>query len=386
MVRILFQRQSNLQAGQYHSTAISLLRGMAALQVAAAHLRAQLYVGFRTVAHPPLAFQAMAFVTGFAHLAVVVFFVLSGWLVGGSLLNKTDTPGALGHYAVDRVSRLWIVLVPTFAVIVLLRLLAGWLDPSQAEFSAAGEYSLGAFLGNLVGLQRLLVPPFGGDFPLWSLSNETWYYVLFPLLVTVFWSRLLAARIAAIAAMLVIAHLLTNAILLYFTIWLLGAACTRVRLETTVLVRCLFIALFAGLAAYFRLKGKSDGMDSSTFVQDFVFSIALVLVLCSMQYRPAQQSKRIRCTDSFARLVASFSFTLYVIHVPLIGEIGHFTRAVFQLERLSPYRPAHYLVYLTMYAFLVLAAYLFHLPFEANTQRLRRWIKSLLFGQAIAPT
>ncbi|QOY92988.1 hypothetical protein IM543_15490 [Massilia sp. UMI-21] len=106
MPKITLLQRSNLSEDQWHSMLISLLRGAAALQVAAAHLRAQVYPGFSTVQDPSLAFQALAFASGFAYLAVIVFFVLSGWLVGGSLLNRLNTDNAMSNYAIDRVTRL----------------------------------------------------------------------------------------------------------------------------------------------------------------------------------------------------------------------------------------------------------------------------------------
>ena len=54
--------------------------------------------------------------------------------------------------------------------------------------------SVTAFIGNMFGLQTILVPSFGGNFPLWSLANETWYYILFPLLVLVLRGRSIAWR------------------------------------------------------------------------------------------------------------------------------------------------------------------------------------------------
>jgi peptidoglycan/LPS O-acetylase OafA/YrhL len=85
--RLAFQRKSQLGDDYWHSVLISLLRGAAAIIVAAAHVRAAMYPGLRTISDPPLWFQGFAFITGFAHQAVLVFFIISGWLVGGSLLN-----------------------------------------------------------------------------------------------------------------------------------------------------------------------------------------------------------------------------------------------------------------------------------------------------------
>ena len=184
--RISLQSNSTLGADSYQSLAISLLRGLAALQVALAHLRAEIYPSLRGMSDPPLAYQLLAFATGFAHQAVVVFFLISGWLVGGSLLNKWSQPHALGSYAIDRISRLWTVLIPTFLFMLLCAAVTERIVPAPSHFDQTNEFSTLAFFGNLVGLQTISVPNFGRNYALWSLANETWYYVLFPLLLLAF--------------------------------------------------------------------------------------------------------------------------------------------------------------------------------------------------------
>ena len=64
------------------------LRGFAAFLVVISHLRNFLFVDFSEVVNPSLFDQAFYFVTGLGHQAVMVFFVLSGFFVGGSVWNK----------------------------------------------------------------------------------------------------------------------------------------------------------------------------------------------------------------------------------------------------------------------------------------------------------
>jgi len=351
-----------------------LLRGLAGLAVAAGHLRARVYPGFGSVAEPTLAFQVFAFLTGYAHLAIVVFFVLSGWLVGGGVLDRYGRPGALREYAIERVTRLWIVLIPAFAAMLLFAACAGWVDASSADLGGSGEYSVGAFIGNLLGLQTLAVPRFGGNYPLWTLANGSWYYLLFPLLLTVFRARTMPARAGAILAVLGIAVVLSEVMLLYFLVWLLGAAFSRVSLDTGPLARRLFLLLFLALAVYYRIAGGNNHMSTDTIVQDLAFACSLALFLCSMRGRPHRPSPMRERIEALGRFFAGFSFTLYVIHVPLIDAMLYF----FRQHRLSPAQPLDYLVYAAMLSGIVALAWLFHLPFEANTHRVRVWVKERL--------
>jgi peptidoglycan/LPS O-acetylase OafA/YrhL len=379
MPNITILGNTNLQEDSWHSMLISLLRGLAALQVAAAHLRAQMFPGFGTVANPPLLFQGLAFGTGFAYLAVIVFFVLSGWLVGGSFLNKVGAERSFQRYAVDRISRLWVVLVPTFVAMLLAGGALGLLDRSQLSFDAGEPYSAAALAGNMLGLQTVVVPPFGANFPLWSLANETWYYVLFPLLVLVFPGRPTGTRIAALLAIAVIARLLPAAILLYFSIWLLGVLFSRIRIEAGPVWRWAVTLLLACTALAIRMKGKGD-IAPDSYLQYLLFSLVFGLFLSSMQFkrRPTPLLERL---DAIGRFFANFSFTLYVLHVPMMLVMGYLLWSLFGIGQLSPHRLSHYGVYIASYLALVVGAYWFSLPFEANTPRVRHWLKAQLFAR-----
>jgi peptidoglycan/LPS O-acetylase OafA/YrhL len=381
MPKIIIVDKTDLEDDGWHSTLISLLRGLAALVVAAAHLRSQLYPGFGTVTKPPVPFQALVFGAGFSYLSVIVFFVLSGWLVGESFLNKINSENAFRNYTIDRVSRLWVVLVPTFMAVLLAGIALGMLDAVRVSFSASEPYSASAFFGNMIGLQTIVVPPFGGDFPLWSLANETWYYVLFPLMVLVFRGRSLSIRAGAMLAIGAIALLVQGAILLYFSIWLLGVAFSRVRIEVGQKLRWALLLLFVGSAFVIRMKGKTN-VTPEGYPQYLLFSFILVLFLSSTQFKRGK-TPMLDCLDRTGRFFANFSFTLYVIHVPMIIVMVHFMSSWLGIGQLSPFRTQHYLIYAGMYILLVVCAYLFYLPFEANTFLVRRFLKSKVFGHAV---
>jgi peptidoglycan/LPS O-acetylase OafA/YrhL len=371
---------SKLKPDLWHAMLISLLRGLAALNVAAAHLRSQLYPAFELVEEPPLLFMGIAFMAGFAHLSVVVFFVLSGWLVGGSLLDKIGDRRAFRHYAIDRITRLWIVLVPVFCISLLCGQLTGDIDGSRPDFGFAGDYSLGAFLGNLVGLQDIVVPRFGGNFALWSLTNEIWYYVMFPLLVIMLRGKSIGARMLSALGLIAIARLVSGALLAYFAIWLLGTLFSRIRLETSAVVRGLLLGVVVGSAVYCRLEGHVDTQSLETFGQDLPFALAFVVWLSSMPSDAPTSSSLYRLANRLGQFFAAFSFTLYVLHVPLIFLFLHYLPATLGVMQLVPGNPGHYAAYAGMLVLLLVASYLLHLPFESNTQRVRDWVKRMNAG------
>jgi peptidoglycan/LPS O-acetylase OafA/YrhL len=374
---VRWQHQSQLGDDRQHSLLISLLRGLAALQVAFAHLRAETFPGLSTLADPPLYYQVLAFATGFAHEAVVVFFLISGWLVGGSLLNKFEQPQSISSYAVDRLSRLWTVLLPTLVLMVLAGIATDTLTAQQADFSVANEYSALSFLGNLFGLQTVLVKNFGGNYALWSLANETWYYLLFPLLLVVLKGRGLG-RAASVVAIAAIAIVLPSAIVLYFGLWLLGAAFSRVRIDCSHFVRVALLTVTACAFVYSRLSAGVNTLSVQSFPVDLLCSLPLVALLSSLQSKVDPASRPLRRLAAFARFFSEFSFTLYVLHVPTIGVLRHIGRTVFGRAQLMPDAPLDYAIYFGMGLFIVAVAYLSYLLFESHTFRIRRLLKDAL--------
>jgi lipopolysaccharide/colanic/teichoic acid biosynthesis glycosyltransferase/peptidoglycan/LPS O-acetylase OafA/YrhL len=389
LVRVLGRSALSPPDGQ--SALIDWLRGLAALQVAAAHLRSQVFPGLSAVTDPPLWYQGLSFFTGFAHQAVLVFFVLSGWLVGGMFLDRSagvDRGPALRNYAIDRLTRLWTVLLPAFLLMLALAWAgalpipaAGAAVDAAAAIEARRAWSFTSLLGNLAGVQTLVVPPFGENFPLWSLANETWYYVLFPLLVLTLRAGGAWLRLACAALGVVLAAWLGAGIAGYFLVWLLGVAASRLRIALAPRQRWLCWGAFCVLAALLRLGGQDGDFGLATLAPDMLYAGVLVVCLCSVGRRrpnvgigagvgPGYRHR----LAALGKLLAGFSFTLYVVHIPLQRMLWSYRDGA----RLSPHAPASLAVYAAMLAVVLALAYLFHLPFEAQTARLREFLRRRL--------
>jgi peptidoglycan/LPS O-acetylase OafA/YrhL len=371
--------RTNLSQDYNHSILIAVLRGLAAVEVAAAHLRAQVFPGLKGMQDPALWFQALAFFTGFGHQAVVVFFLLSGWLVGGSFLNRLREPLSIKHYAVDRVTRLWIVLIPAFVLSLIIAGTTKAVDLGALSFARGNEYSVTAFVGNLFGVQEMAVPRFAGNFPLWSLANETWYYVLFPLLAVSFCGKSTISRIATATTCLLIAVSLPGPIVLYFSLWLLGAAFSRIQITASTFQQIGVACLWIGMAGYFRVTAGNDMLDAQSYFQHLIFSIPVMLLLSSLQTKTDPKRTALMGAKKVGDVLAGFSFTLYVIHIPLLVLFVNFWSPL-RAGRLSPFELSSLATYVIILAGLLAASYVFHLPFEAQTHRVRKYLKRKLFS------
>jgi len=107
------------------------------------------------------------------------FFVLSGFLIAGILLDSRDKPDYYSSFYVRRVLRIF----PLYYLVITLATLALLLQPSNQVMGAWGHpTSFFFYLGNIhTGLTN--VWPAKPLAPLWSLQIEEQFYLLFPLLI-----------------------------------------------------------------------------------------------------------------------------------------------------------------------------------------------------------
>jgi peptidoglycan/LPS O-acetylase OafA/YrhL len=207
-----------------------LIRGLSAVLVSAHHLRAGMIVDFGEAQSVSLPLKAFYFLMSLGHEAVMVFFVLSGFFIGGTIIEKLDRFSPR-QYAIARLSRLWTVLLPALLLTFLADMLLAVWHPEllQGQFqeawrtgpspSSGWRSDLVCFLGNMAFLQTILVPLYGTNFALWSLANEFWYYVLFPLLA---FSLTGQKKLLCLCLFLLICLWLPSALLLNGFVWLLG--------------------------------------------------------------------------------------------------------------------------------------------------------------------
>lgn len=131
--------------------------------------------------------------------AVIIFFVLSGFLITSAVMKKKDRPDfSFGSYLIDRVARVVYPLIPALVLIAVFDFLVfqgstklPFIRIDLSPQTVAGNFFL---LFNHPVLQelapRLGVPwlrfgPVGTGAPLWSVVAEWWIYVAFGLLAFV---------------------------------------------------------------------------------------------------------------------------------------------------------------------------------------------------------
>lgn len=132
---------------------MDLVRTLAAVLVAISHMRDLMWRD----AMPGDAIAAKVFylLTGFGHVWVIVFFVLSGFWITQSVVRRIDRPTFWREYLIDRLSRLWIVLLP----VLLIGGVLDWLGANTWQYAnymaTSGAHSISAPVADRLGLTEL---------------------------------------------------------------------------------------------------------------------------------------------------------------------------------------------------------------------------------------
>jgi peptidoglycan/LPS O-acetylase OafA/YrhL len=356
------------------------VRGIAALEVCASHLRSFLFVNFAAVTRPTALDRLFYFATGLGHEAVVIFFVMSGWLVGGSVWRQQrEDRFSWRDYGTARLTRLWLVLIPaliwTEAVDHIGMSISGeyGYDGSQFVMSSSGpgndaplDLSMTAFAGNAFFLQTILVPVLGTNGPLWSLAYEFWYYAAFPLFAWAWRRRRSWRGLGFAAAGVAIVIWLPAAIQAGFVIWLLGwlgaLLFPRVRASAGMPLTLASLVLTIALLVVFK---------HWTITGSGIFlGVAVAGLLIGLRLQP--NSAAFPRAKAAASHLAKISYTLYLFHFPLLA-LGFFS---LHLAQRQPGMPTYGEFALLLCAVLIVATGLWYL-FERQTEWVRQRVRSL---------
>jgi len=308
---------------------LDLVRGLSAVAVMASHLRGFLIDDFGKLASPGVLAKLFYFATGLGNQAVMIFFVLSGFFVGGGVCKALKSKRfSWLNYAIARLIRLWMALLPALLLTLACDLVGRHFAPDIYNGSlrhlfcsgpTPGENSFtpGAFFGNLIFLQTIKVSCFGSNAPLWSLANEFWYYVLFPLAACscVYITRTqrnLPLALGMWTAFGLIAWLLPTGLVCNGLIWLMGVGVWWVSTRPSVLRVTSHPVYFALTGAFF-LGCLVATKTQSVLGRDFVLGTAFALWLCSLL---APRLKD-RLLGRIGIVLSEISYTLYVVHFPI---------------------------------------------------------------------
>ena len=323
------------------------IRGLSALAVCAGHLRAAAFVDFGAAENQGILQKLFYGLTAFGHESVMVFFVLSGFFVGGSVL-KNVANFSVKSYAISRLTRLWLVLIPAllFTILIDLQLrstspdvLNGFYYKIWSSGPQTQTYSLSVttFFGNIFFLQNITVPIFGSNSPLWSLANEFWYYLAFPSVLLLFTAKKsIKTRIAALTISMLLAMALSSlpltvasGLLLGFFIWLMGVGVYYFKGFIGKYGKYYllpFVLLFIAALAHAKTQNSSHFLNPDIAVG---FTFALMATALVNIERPRNLPNILYKIVSW---ISDISYSLYLFHFPILMFLASIFHTRTQLQ------------------------------------------------------
>lgn len=262
----------------------------------------------------------------YGHTSVIVFFVLSGYVIA----YVTDTKERdWATYTASRLSRVYSVALPTLALTLLL----DW--AGRRYFGADLGYPFDWFLVRILGSLLMVnevwfvsITSFS-NVPYWSICYEAWYYVAFGVLVFM-------PRLPALAVVALLALVLGPKVVLLAPIWALGVLLYRWRRlaevsETTGWLLALGGAAGIGLYLYFDIEHRAAQplqellgkhwfeqlSFSRWFIGDYLLGPLVMLHFAGMRRVALRLNPLFTAVEKPVRLLAAYTFTLYLLHQPL---------------------------------------------------------------------
>lgn len=261
-------------------------------------------------------------------LGVDVFFVISGYLIGGIIIRETH----LGRFSFKSFysRRAWRILPASYVVIFMVLIISPFFL-SKAELSDLAWQAIGAltFTSNIVLWQQ--AGYFGGEASLkpllhtWSLAIEEQFYLFLPVILAFTRDkvRILFVSIVTLISISLTVYLRESPSASFFLLptraWelLLGVIVADIvhRRSSINIPRSIYALSFVAVLGlpFIELKGFHPGPHAA------VVCLATAIILASKQ-------QKIPCVKSIGMLyVGAISYSLYLIHWPLFALYNNVT-------------------------------------------------------------
>ncbi|NOV01330.1 acyltransferase family protein [Paenibacillus planticolens] len=363
---------------------LDFIRGLAAILVLMEHMGSRLFVGYGYLQNPNAYVKLLYLLNLLGGPSVVVFFVLSGLFISRSVLKAIfENKWSWKSYLVSRLSRLYIVLIPA----LLLTCIADYFAINYFNYQRyIDDYYLNVkeFFGNLFFLQNFYVRSYGSNGPLWSLGYEFWYYMLFPLLIMMLRNQRKVIKIVCLIIALSILFVVGKRTDSYFLIWLIGTivlflpsirlAKNKIFMFMSFLILC-FAMILRPLVGNGRLF--IDHHTDNLFFVDILIGLSMGLLIYTLLHVNTKNKENVITNKWFekkSKLLASFSFSLYLIHYPIINLV-YFWAAKNGFTGFQP-NLLSVLIEIMMIVLMCMIAFLFSRITEARTNVIRTFIMS----------
>lgn len=354
-----------------------LIRGTSAIIVLISHLRNVMFEDFNTIIEKSnYLVSFFYFITSLGHDSVIVFFVLSGYFVGGSVISKKEN-FKFSPYFLARISRIWTVLLPSLLITFIIDKFIFYHNPSiiNGDYLSVlhsgpeSNYSISLinFFSNTFFLQTIFSPVYGTNGPLWSLSNEFWYYILFP---TIFIFLIknkhkLFYKLINLCVIIIIVGLIHNKIE-GFIIWMLGVLVfwvySKEYVFKNIAIQYLLIILSSLLWGFSIVFSKINSSDNLLISNDLLIGISFSIFLIAVKNSKLFMIKNI-FLKKFSLFLSEISFSMYLVHFPIVILIFSF----FYKDNKQELSFYNFIIFTLITFLLIIISYIFWFLFERKT-------------------
>ncbi len=353
------------------------IRFIAALLVLVGHARYETFVEFGALsAADKTLYTGIAY--EFSRLGdegLAMFFVLSGFLVGGRALERIASGSFRPvDFTIDRLVRIMLPLIPALVLTAIVQLVR-----SQS-------INVMHLLGNLIGLQGVLVPPCSQNEPLWTLSYELWFYVLTWIVGVMAINR---HHLQAGIMLIILALVFTSLKCVFLFCWLIGVffyICRPTKHSPGMMLCSVGLCLFSiavhqiaedSASISLSIKHYMPSLDASRII----LSASLAFLMQQLVIAPPKKKVLTRFDQIGTRLAAS-SYSLYITHYPVLHLMVYLG-----LKRASHVNLTTISIFFAVVLFCYLVSWFFYQFFEKHTNIVRKLIKNGVnsFIQSVPP-
>jgi peptidoglycan/LPS O-acetylase OafA/YrhL len=352
---------------------------------------------------------------------VLIFFVMSGFLISYSAFRRYDDPNyGFREFFIDRFCRIYCAFFPALVLVAFFDVLSlHHLDTFTAERGGmtgiqelAANYNLKTWIGNLLMMHDYplfqvirklgynsswFVDEFGSASPFWTICIEWWIYIAFGIIVLYIirdrknlnlWQWIVFG-----AVMVTPCYYLVGGQVDHLTFpWIFGMAFALVFMQLPKWIEksnfdlsvprmrlyMLGVFLFAVgcmVARVFSLKFDHSAIAEGRIAYaELQFTVFLTLAIFALFFFFGTVQKFPRIIENVARFVAGYSYSLYLIHLPILTYL-------YLRFPGNDYNPVCF------WAAIVLcnsAAIYFWWAFERHYHALAKWMKSRLPPRRVA--
>jgi peptidoglycan/LPS O-acetylase OafA/YrhL len=365
----------NLAYNKQHYYWLDLLRFASALLVVICHYRGNFFIEYGLLSNDDknIFTQIFYFIGRLGNESVVVFFVLSGFLVGGKALQRilNNEKIDVKSFFIDRFTRIMLPLLAALFFMVVITIIVG--DPIPFK----------DILGSLFSLQGIFTGS-GGNASLWSLAYEVWFYIFIGCLMVICRGKNTKNILIAFFVLTICISIFTKLETRYLLILFMGTFAFLLPRENIKYLKSKIFLLLILLGCSFvlsQLTSETRSLNLSTFSfleqkQISVF-LAFIAVLLVHHLIVAKPQKRIWANiESLSSKFSDFSYTLYLTHYPLM-----FLLAYFGFPKSKQINTISILYYIVEILISIVVAYLIYLVSEKQTLTLKKYIKRQLTKQ-----